>query len=326
MRRLKIFTWHVHGNYLWYLSQINHDIYLPVREDGGPGYGGRGSSFPFAENVREIPVEAVASHQFDCILYQHRSNFETEQYDILSPSQRELPRVYLEHDPPQQHPTNTLHWVDDPNILLVHVTPFNALMWNSGHSPTRVIDHGVIDQPDVSYSGELERGVSVVNNLRSRGRRLGVDVFEAVRREVPLDLVGMGSLELGGMGEIPPLELRAVEAAYRFFFNPIRYTSLGLSVIEAMMIGMPVVGLATTEMVTAIQNGVSGFVDTEVNKLVSAMRHLLVDPAEARRLGEGARRYAQQRFNIHRFVRDWEDALADVTQTARQRPLSRTES
>ncbi|RIK74713.1 MAG: LPS biosynthesis transferase [Planctomycetota bacterium] len=322
MRRLRIFTWHVHGNYLWYLSQINHDIYIPLGGARGPGYGGRGTSFPFGENVIDVPVESVASRQFDCIVFQHRTHFEVDQYDVLSPTQRELPRIYLEHDPPQQHPTNTHHWADDPNIMLVHVTPFNALMWNSSRSPTRIIDHGVIDQPEVRYTGELRRGVSVVNNLASRGRRLGADVFETARRTVPLDLVGMGSQDVGGLGEIAPLKLRALEARYRFFFNPIRYTSLGLAVIEAMMIGMPIVGLATTEMATAVRNGVSGFVDTSLDKLISAMRFLLDDPVEGRRLGDNARRYAHERFNIHRFVRDWERTFADVAlHGRRRRPL-----
>ncbi|MCC6492073.1 MAG: glycosyltransferase family 4 protein [Pirellulales bacterium] len=320
MRRLKIFTWHVHGNYLWYLSQLDHDFYIPLRADGAAGYGGRGRSFPFGDNVRELPAEAVASRQFDCILFQHRSNYEADQFDILSPTQRELPRIYLEHDPPQQHPTNTLHWVDDANVLLVHVTPFNSLMWDSGRSPTRVIEHGVIDQPEVRYTGELARGIAVVNNLAARGRRLGADVFQSVRRDVPLDLVGMGSQVLGGLGEVPPLKLRALESKYRFFFNPIRYTSLGLAVIEAMMIGMPIIGLATTEMATAVQQGLSGFVDTRLDNLVAAMRQLLGDPAEARRLGQNARRYALERFNIERFIRDWRQAFADVTGASRQRP------
>ncbi len=58
----------------------------------------------------------------------------------------------------------------------------------------------------------------------------------------------MGAEEAGGLGEVRHVELAAFAARYRFFFNPIRYTSLGLAVIEAMMVGMPIVALATTEM------------------------------------------------------------------------------
>jgi hypothetical protein len=34
------------------------------------------------------------------------------------------------------------------------------------------------------------------------------------------------------------------------FFNPIRYTSMGLAVIEVMMSELPIVTLGTTEMTT----------------------------------------------------------------------------
>jgi hypothetical protein len=33
------------------------------------------------------------------------------------------------------------------------------------------------------------------------------------------------------------------------------------------------------------------------------------DPALARYLGKGARRYAEERFNIHRFVNEWNQAF-----------------
>jgi glycosyltransferase involved in cell wall biosynthesis len=186
-------------------------------------------------------------------------------------------------------------------------------MWDSGRSPTRVIDHGVLVPNGVKHTGRKDSGVVVINHLQSRGRRLGVDVFTTAREQVPLDLVGMAAEELGGIGEIPPTELAGFIADYRFFFNPIRYTSLGLAVIEAMMIGMPILGMATTEMVTAIQNGVSGYVETELSKLIEHMRRLLADPGEARRLGRNARLFALERFNIDRFVRDWKQAFADVT-------------
>jgi glycosyltransferase involved in cell wall biosynthesis len=320
MRPIRVLTWHVHGNYLLYLSQARAEFYLPVAP-GRPGYGGRGGTFPFPGRVRDVPAEAVRDLEFDCILFQSPRNYLEDQHEILSDEQRSLPRIYLEHDPPREHPTDTRHPVDDPEMLLVHVTPFNALMWDSGHTPTRVIEHGVMVPDGVRHTGELARGIVVVNHLRRRGRRLGADVFARLREEVPLDLVGMESETLGGLGEVPPRELSRFEARYRFFFNPIRYTSLGLAVIEAMMIGMPIVGLATTEMVTVVEDGVSGFIATDPGRLIDPMRGLLADPGLARRLGENARRAALERFSIDRFAREWEDTFSQVVGRSPRRTL-----
>jgi hypothetical protein len=317
MRPIRVLTWHVHGNYLLYLSQARVEFYLPVAP-GRPGHSGRGTSFPFPDRVREVPVEQLSELEFDCILFQSRQNYLVDQHEILTRAQRSLPRIYLEHDPPQEHPTNTRHPVDDPDTLLVHVTPFNALMWDSGRTPTRVIEHGVFVPDDVRYSGELDRGIVVVNHLKRRGRRLGADIFERIRNEVPLDLVGMDAESLGGLGEVAPSELARFASRYRFFFNPIRYTSLGLAVIEAMMIGLPVVGLATTELVTVIENGISGFIATDPGRLIEPMRSLLTDRRAASHLGEQARRAALERFSIRRFAHDWEDAFRSVT----ERPLA----
>ncbi|KRB84692.1 glycosyltransferase [Noviherbaspirillum sp. Root189] len=312
-RRLKILTWHTHGSYLYYLTQAPHDFYVLSKPDRPPGYGGRCGHIPWGDNVIDMPVSEVKDHEFDLILFQDDDQYLRDQHTYLSEAQRRLPRIYIEHDTPREHPTDMRHPVDDPSILLVHVTPFNALMWDNGRTPTRVVEHGVIVPPDVSYRGDLDRGLVVINNIATRGRRLGYDVFKQSREKVALDLVGMGALEAGGVGEIQHAQLPAFSAQYRFFFNPIRYTSLGLAVIEAMMIGMPIVGLATTEMATVIDNGVSGYVNTDVEILIARMREMLADPNHARRLGEGARRYACERFHIDRFVRDWNDAFHAVT-------------
>jgi hypothetical protein len=309
---LRVFTWHVHGNYLLYLTRARCEFFVPVKPGRPPHYGGRSGSFPWPDNLHELPADEVRNRRFDCVLFQSRRSWERDQYAILSDEQRRLPRVYLEHDPPLDHPTEQRHWVDDPDTLLVHVTPFNALMWDSGRTPTRVIDHGVFLPEGVHPTGELSRGITVVNNLGARGRRVGPDIYEYAAERVPLDLVGMGSERFGGLGEVEPPRLAAFEARYRVFFNPARYTSLNLAVCEAMMLGLPIVGLATTEMATAVENGVSGYVDTDIDRLVERMRELVRDPAGARRLGEGARHYARERFDIRRFARDWEETFARV--------------
>jgi hypothetical protein len=303
----------VHGNYLYYLTQVPHDFYLVTKPSHPPGYAGKVGVLPWGGNVHEIPADRVAAHEFDVILFQHRTHWFDDRLNVLSDAQRRLPTVYIEHDPPQQHAFEERHWVQDTQTLLIHVTHFNRLMWDSGATPTRVIEHGVLVPEGVRYSGEEARGIVVVNHLQQRGRRLGSDVFADVAQRVPLDLVGMEAKSAGGIGEIGNLELAAFTAQYRFFFNPIRWTSLGLAVVEAMTIGMPIVGLATTELATVIRNGESGYIDTSVDALVDVMQALLHDPAEARRLGEGARRVALERFHIERFVRDWNEALRLVS-------------
>src|SRR5262245_5705010 len=212
MRPQRVLTWHVHGNYLLYLSQARAEFYLPLKPGRPWGYGGRGTTFPFGPNVHDVPAEAVRDLDLDCVLFQSHRHYLEDQHELLSPEQRRLPRIYLEHNPPRENPTDTRHPVDDPDVLLVHVTAFNDLMWESGRTPTRVIEHGVFVPEGARYTGELPRGLVVVNHLRRRGRRLGVDVFERARREVPLDLVGRGSEETGGLGEVQPMSLPAFEA------------------------------------------------------------------------------------------------------------------
>ncbi|HKZ36037.1 MAG TPA: glycosyltransferase, partial [Chryseolinea sp.] len=99
---------------------------------------------------------------------------------------------------------------------------------------------------------------------------------------------------------------------YRFFFNPIRYTSLDLALLEAMLIGMPVVGMATTEMATVIKNDVSGYVHTDPAYLISKMRRLLEDRSLATRIGSEGKKVAMERFNIERFILDWKNLFEIV--------------
>lgn len=310
-KRLRIFTWHIHGSYLYYLSHGDFDIYVPTSEKKTEGYIGRGTTFPFGPNVLEVPAGAVKDLSFDCILFQTPTNYLKDQYQILSTEQRQLPAVYLEHDPPQAVPTDTKHVVDNPDVTLVHVTNFNRLMWECGRTRTHVIDHGVI-KPNAEYTGKFEKGIVVVNNLNERGRRLGLDIFLEVREQIPLDLIGMDTEKIGGSGEILHPQLPDFIKDYRFFFNPIRYTSLGLAVIESMMVGVPVVGLATTEMVTVIRNGTSGILHTDIRYLIEGMKMLLSDSDLAAQLGTAGKKVALERFNIDRFVRDWHDLFTQV--------------
>jgi len=309
--RLRLFTWHIHGSYLYYLSQCDLDIYIPVNEKKDEGYYGRGNTFLFGDNVIEVPADEVKSHPFDCILFQSEKNYRIDQHEILSAEQRQLPAVYLEHNAPEPHPVNSPHPLTDPDVVLVHVTHYNKLMWKNNVPMIKVIQHG-ITEPAHQYTGELEKGVVVINHIKERGRITGWDVFEQVRAEVPIDLAGMGTEKYGGLGEVLFPRLNAFTTRYRFLFNPIRHTSFGLSVCEAMMAGLPVVSLATTEYANLLKNGESAFINTDVDALVAGMKKLLSDRSLASAMGANARRVALEQFNMKRFSREWDEVFQFV--------------
>jgi glycosyltransferase involved in cell wall biosynthesis len=323
MRRLKILIWHIHGSYLNALARIDHDWYLPVKPGRPVGYGGRGPTFDLPAYVREVPADQVRDLDLDLIIYQTPQNYFEDQYEILSAAQRRLPKIYLEHNTPKPHAVDTRHPVacddgDAADVLLVHVTHYNHLMWDNGATPTMVIEHSVAIDPAIEYRGDLARGITVVNGMQKRPRIAGYDIFLQMRQAIPLDAAGMETEQFGGLGDIPYRDLHRRVAHYRFLFSPMRYTSLPLAVIEAMTIGMPVIALATTELPTVIENGVTGYVSCDVGELVERMRSLLADPTEARRLGANARAIARARFGLDRFIRDWNAAFAQAIDLSRQ--------
>jgi glycosyltransferase involved in cell wall biosynthesis len=69
-------------------------------------------------------------------------------------------------------------------------------------------------------------------------------------------------------------------------------------------------------MATTIQNGVTGYISNDPDELAGYMQPLLHDPKLAANLGQQARAYAQQRFNIHRFAKDWETCIGGMLHSA----------
>jgi glycosyl transferase family 1 len=313
VRKLNILVWQIHGSYLNTLVQTPHRFYLPTKPGKPEGYGGRGPTYSWSPETVEVPSDEVRDLDLDLVVYQTMKNFTEDAREILTPEQRTLPAIYLEHNTPQGRINALVHPVNDPGVLLVHVTHFNDLFWDCRETPTRVIDHAVMPStPEGGYTGELEKGVSLVNDMPRRKRVVGGDVFMRAREEIPLDLFGFDSEEVAGFGDLPQAEVHERMKPYRFYFNPIRYTSLPLSVLEAMEIGLPVVALATTELVTVIKDGENGFIDTNVENLIRRMRWLLAEPEEARLIGEAGRRTVRERFGRERFVADWEAAFEEA--------------
>jgi glycosyltransferase involved in cell wall biosynthesis len=230
---------------------------------------------------------------------------------------RDVPLVWLEHNTPPGPCHDTRHpAADRDDLVLVHVTPTNRLLWDAGTTPTRVIEHGVVD-PGHRFRGDRARAVAVINEPARRGRAVGADLLGPLAAGGPLDLYGMQAERLGTIpgvrpcADLPQAELFDRLAGYRAYVHPFRWTSLGLSLIEAMLLGLPVVALSSTEVPEVVPPE-AGVVSNRIDRLVAAIGRFLGDPADAAAAGRAARSAALERFGVERFLHDWDLLLKEV--------------
>jgi hypothetical protein len=298
---MRILLWHVHGAWTTAFLQGRHEYVVPVLPDRSADGLGIARTYTWPEHVRELPPDALREQDFDVVLLQ-RPHEERLAAAWLG---RRPPAVYVEHNAPQGRIAEMRHpLADRADVTLVHVTHFNALFWDAGATPVRVIEHGIVD-PGERCTGELARAAVVINEAARRGRVTGTDLLARLGRSAPLDLFGIGAADL------PQAALHAEMARRRAYLHPVRWTSLGLSLLEAMHLGMPVVALGTTEVHEAVPPA-AGVVSTNVDVLERGLRRLLADPDEARERGRAARAAALARYGLGRFLADWDALLAEL--------------
>lgn len=319
---MRILLWHVHGGWTDGFVRGQHEYVLPVDADRSAwGLGRGGRDWPAAGEATAEELAALAD-TIDAVVLQRPDEAErVHELTGLRPG-IDLPAVYVEHNTPKGGVPDTRHpLADQDDIPIVHVTHFNALMWDSGRAPVYVVEHGVAD-PGLCYTGELRRLGVVVNEPVRRWRVAGTDLLGRFADAAPLDVYGMGGdglLEATGIdvgwlhwaGDVPTSRLHAELARRRAYVHPFRWTSLGLALIEAMLAGLPILALGSTEAWRAVPPA-AGCVSSDVNELVAAARRFLSDPAAARDAGLAARQAALERYSLDRFLADWDEVLADI--------------
>ncbi|MEU4331787.1 glycosyltransferase [Nonomuraea dietziae] len=302
---MNILLWHVHGSWTTSFVQGRHTYLVPLVPGRGPDGRGRATTFDWPSSVREVPFDRLRDEHVDVVVYQRPHEIELARSWLG----RSVPGIYVEHNTPRGDPPATRHPLAGQSAIpVVHVTHFNALFWDSGTAPVRVIEHGVVD-PGHLYTGELPRAGVVINEPIRRTRVAGTDLLPAF--EVPIDLFGMKADGLPYPAyDLSQAELHAELARRRAYLHPYRWTSLGLSLIEAMMLGMPVVALAATEAVEAVPAD-AGVLSTKLPVLVEALSAFVSDPSLASQYGKAARQAALARYGIARFIADWDSLLGE---------------
>ncbi|MBY8876004.1 glycosyltransferase [Micromonospora sp. PLK6-60] len=318
---MNVLVWHVHGSWMTSFVHGKHRYLVPVTPDRGPYGLGRARTYPWPDTAVEVTPEQLRRADVDVVVLQRPEELDLAGEWLGRRVGRDVPAIYVEHNTPKGDVPNSRHpMADRDDLLLTHVTAFNELFWDNGGTRSTVVEHGIVP-PAVEWTGELDRLAVVINEPVRRWRVTGTDLLPAFAELAPLDVFGMGVAGLAERLGLPPDRLathddvpqhrmHAELGRRRAYLHLCRWTSLGLSLIEAMSIGMPVVALATTEAVVAVPP-TAGVLSTRIDVLRDGARRFLEDPSLAARTGAEARAAARDRYGLDRFLADWDRLLEE---------------
>lgn len=319
---MRILVWHLHGSWTTAFVHGDHEYFVPVVPERNADGLGRATTYAWPERVQEVTPEQIRQLDLDLVILQRdRDEFLFEKWSGRRVG-RDVPAIWVEHDCPRGDVPWTRHpAADRKDLVVAHVTHFNSWMWDTGSADARVIEHGVVDPGD-KWTGELARCAVVSNNPVRRGRLVGTDLLTHFSQVAPVDLFGMNasalpetlgarSIGIAPIDDLPQALLHHEVARRRLYLHVTRWTSLGLSLIEAMHLGMPIVALGTTEAWEAVQPEF-GYISTRIDHLQRGVRDLVNDHSLALEMSARARDYAKERYGLGRFLADWDRLIKEV--------------
>ncbi|MFN2617709.1 MAG: glycosyltransferase [Thermoleophilaceae bacterium] len=192
----------------------------------------------------------------------------------------------------------------------------------------RTIHNGIPDHGPVPARSLAP--APVVGTITRVDRHKGLDVLLEALRELPQAhavVVGEGPelaallerARSSGVGDrlVAPgfdPDPRSALAGFDVFVLPSRFESFPLSILEAMLAGLPVVASEVGSVPEAVREGETGFLvpPGDAAALAGALRRLLDDAELRTQMGERGRALVRERFTAARMARDYERLYSDV--------------
>jgi glycosyltransferase involved in cell wall biosynthesis len=118
-------------------------------------------------------------------------------------------------------------------------------------------------------------------------------------------------------GYVSESEKRDLLAATTVVVHPATWEPFGISVIEGMAVGKPVVAAASAGPSVIVDDGVTGYLVPleDSDALADAILKLLDDPERARAMGEAGRRRVLEQYTVEKMVRQAESVFDSVLKT-----------
>lgn len=173
------------------------------------------------------------------------------------------------------------------------------------------------------WTGEEKIVINFTQSLKKRGDHCGYLTFMKGTEGLPRKVYGPGNDDLkevsGGLLTYDQQKEMYRKARAYFYYGtaPASYT---LTLMEAMMTGIPVVAASptfsaniyqqnTNEVEDIIQNGRNGFVGQSVDQIKEYLQKLLDDDKLAKEIGDAGRQTAIQLWGKEKIKREWREYL-----------------
>ena len=294
---MNILTHPVHTGYQFDLARTGHEFYsLDIPDTGEVFWDSK--SRPQPANYHRLAFSEETPVKFDLALV----HFEMG-YHCLKRSN--LPLIWKEHCLRRKF-TVPAEWINRvANFSFASQTAAQRWMVPPEAADRKcIIGMGMDLQTYGGYIGDKGETLVVGQNIRSRGNEKGYDNLMYLAQKFRISVVGVGNE--GIPGAIGPAanygELVQHYQKHRIFLNPSNI--LGMSTLEAMATGMPVVSFRTINS-DIIQNGINGLVVDSVAEAEGALNRVLKDRKFALELGRNARLTISEKFRMESFICRW---------------------
>lgn len=298
--------------------------------------------FATGDSVTQAKLKAVCPHGYEedsnlipkvgeCL---HISALfeQAEQFDLIHNHFDYLPLTYSAMTSTPL--VTTIHGFSSPGILPVYQKynkkGYYISISDADRSPTlsylATVHHG-IDLSQFTFQAKADKYLLFMGRIHNdKGVRQAIDI--AKRCNTKLLIAGiiqdrdyyqqfvhpeLVADEIEFLGEVDPLQRNKLLGGAAALLHPIQFNEpFGLSVIEAMACGTPVIAFNRGSMPELIQHGLNGFLVENVEQAVTAVGRL----KELDRMQ--CRTHVERFFDVERMVDDYVNLYQKITeQTAR---------
>ena len=203
------------------------------------------------------------------------------------------------------------------------ISKYNMETWGLSEPNAKFIEHGVdIDfwhpNPNIKRDNVC---LSVVNEWPDRDWCCGWELWKQTvgpkqirhghgqngQQQLPVKVVGKSP----GLSEPAKSteHLREIYQSSKIFYNTSLHSPVPTVLLEAMACGCAIVSTANCMIPEVIQHQHNGLISNDPDELRRFLEQLLQDDDLAQELGNNARKTIEEKYNLDRFVKNWDTVL-----------------